>query len=98
MLIRGTADVGILRDFGSDGRAAARLVRAALATVGRPFREPGRLSLSVRDTGAFPEPVVARAQREFRSLGSGLEFHVHLPPSPDEGRATTIADLTIGVR
>ena len=51
--------------------------------------------LSVRDTGAFPEPVVARAQCDYGSLGSSLEFHVHLPPSSDEGRAATMADLTI---
>jgi hypothetical protein len=51
--------------------------------------------LSVRDTGAFPEPVIARAQCDYGSLGSSLEFHVHLPPSSDEGRAATMADLTI---
>jgi len=60
---------------------------------------PGRpRAVSVRDTGAFPEPVVARAQREFRGFGPGLEFHLHLLPSSPEGRAATIADLAIAPR
>ena len=57
---------------------------------------PRRLRIvSLRDTGVFPEPVVARAQREFRAYGPGLEFHLHLLPSSPEDRAATIADLTI---
>ena len=54
--------------------------------------------VSVRDTGAFPEPVVARAQREFRAYGPGLEFHLHLLPSAAAHRAATIADLAIAPR
>jgi len=55
---------------------------------------PGRLQMvSVRLTGAFPEPVIARAQREFVNFGSGLEFHLHLLPSSPTERAATIADL-----
>ena len=37
-----------------------------------------RRVVSVRETGAFPEPVVAEAQREFRAFGPGVEFHLHL--------------------
>src|SRR5271155_2293529 len=60
---------------------------------------PRRLRIvSVRDTGAFPEPVVARAQREFRAFGPGLEFHLHLLPSSAADRAATIADLAIAPR
>jgi hypothetical protein len=60
---------------------------------------PRRLRIvSVRDTGAFPEPVVARAQREFRAFGPGLEFHLHLLPSSPADRAATIADLAIAPR
>jgi hypothetical protein len=56
----------------------------------------GRLRVvSVRDTGAFPEPVIVRAQREFRNFGRGLEFHLHLLPSSPEDRTATIADLAI---
>jgi hypothetical protein len=55
-----------------------------------------RRVVCVRDTGAFPEPVVARAQREFRSLGPGLEFHLHLLPTAAD-RAARIADLAIGM-
>jgi hypothetical protein len=60
---------------------------------------PGRPRLvSVRDTGTFPEPVVARAQREFRGFGPGLEFHLHLLPSSPADRAAIIADLAIASR
>jgi hypothetical protein len=61
-------------------------------------RSGGRRVVCVRDTGAFPEPVVARAQREFRALGPGLEFHLHLLPSSAADRAATIADLAIAPR
>ena len=54
-----------------------------------------RRVVSVRHTGAFPEPVVARAVREFQAFGSGLEFHLHLLPSSPEEREATVADLTI---
>lgn len=57
---------------------------------------PGRPRLvSVRETGTFPEPVVARAHREFCGFGPGLEFHLHLLPSSPADRAATIADLAI---
>jgi hypothetical protein len=60
---------------------------------------PGRPRVvSVRETGAFPEPVVARAQREYRGFGPGLEFHLHLLPSSPASRAATIADLAIAPR
>jgi hypothetical protein len=60
---------------------------------------PGRLrAVTARDTGAFPEPVIARAQREFRNFGPGLEFHLHLLPSSPADRAATIADLAIAPR
>ena len=51
--------------------------------------------VSVRETGAFPEPVVARAVGELRAFGSGLELHLHLLPSSPEEREATVADLTI---
>jgi hypothetical protein len=54
-----------------------------------------RRVICVRDTGAFPEPVVARAQRELRAFGLGLEFHLHLLPSSRADRAATVADLAI---
>jgi hypothetical protein len=50
----------------------------------------------VRETGAFPEPVVARAVRELRAFCSGLELHLHLLPSSPEEREATVADLAIG--
>jgi hypothetical protein len=60
---------------------------------------PGRLRVvSTRGTGAFPEPVIARAQRELRNFGPRLEFHLHLLPSSPADRAATIADLAIAPR
>jgi hypothetical protein len=54
-----------------------------------------RRVVSVHDTGAFPEPVVARAVRELRAFGAGLEFHLHLLASSPEEREATLADLAI---
>jgi hypothetical protein len=70
----------------------AVLLAAARDGAGR------RSVVSVRLTGAFPEPVVARAQREFRGFGPGLEFHLHLLPSSPASRTATIADLAIAPR
>ena len=58
--------------------------------------DAGRLRVvSVRDTGAFPEPVVARAERELRAFGASLEFHLHLLASSPAERAATVADLAL---
>jgi hypothetical protein len=54
-----------------------------------------RRAVLVRETGAFPEPAVARAQRELRAFGPGLEFHLHLPAGSATERAATVADLAI---
>ena len=67
---------------------------AVLLAVVRDMTGQRRV-VSVRETGAFPEPVVEKAQRELRAFGPGLEFHLHLlAPSPAE-RAATVADLAI---
>ena len=52
-----------------------------------------RCVVSVRDTGAFPEPVLARVQREFRAFVPGLELHLHLLAASSAERAATVADL-----
>ena len=55
-----------------------------------------RRVVSVRETGSFPEPAVAKAQRELRAFGPGLEFHLHLlAASSSVERAATVADLAI---
>jgi hypothetical protein len=54
-----------------------------------------RRVVSVRETGAFPEPVVAKVQRELRAFGPGLEFHLHLLATSPLERAATVADLAI---
>lgn len=52
-----------------------------------------RRAVSVRDTGAFPEPVVAKARRELGAFGPRLEFHLHLLAASAAERAATVADL-----
>lgn len=54
-----------------------------------------RRAILVRETGAFPEPVVAEAQRELRAFGPGVEFHLHLLAASPAQRAATVADLAI---
>jgi hypothetical protein len=55
-----------------------------------------RRIVSVRETGAFPEPVVAEIQRELRVFGPGIEFHLHLLARSPTERAAIVADLAIG--
>jgi len=54
-----------------------------------------RCAVSVRDTGAFPEPVVATAQRELGAFGPGVELHLHLLAASSAERAATVADLAV---
>ena len=54
-----------------------------------------RRVISVRETGSFPEPAVAKAQRELRAFGPGLEFHLHLLTTSAAEWAATVADLAI---
>jgi hypothetical protein len=54
-----------------------------------------RRVISVWETGAFPEPVVAKAQHELSAFGPGVEFHLHLVTNSTGGHAATIADLAI---
>ena len=52
-----------------------------------------RRVLSVRETGVFPEPAVARAKRELEAYGTAGELHLHLLAASPEERAAAIADL-----
>jgi hypothetical protein len=54
-----------------------------------------RRVLSVRETGAFPEPAVAEAQRELTGFGPAAELHVHLLARSPEERAAAVADLVV---
>ena len=67
---------------------------AVLLTAVRDMTGQRRV-VSVHDTGAFPEPVVAKAQRELRAFGPGVEFHLHLLAASPAERAATLADLAI---
>jgi hypothetical protein len=54
-----------------------------------------RRVISVWETGPFPEPVVAKAQRDLRAFAPGVEFHLHLLAKLPAERAATVADLAI---
>jgi hypothetical protein len=67
---------------------------AVLLAVIRDIMGQRRI-ISVRETGAFPEPVLAKAQHELSAFGPGVEFHLHLVTNATGGHAATIADLAI---
>jgi hypothetical protein len=54
-----------------------------------------RRAILARVTGAFPEPVVAQAQRELRAYGPRVELHLHLMAASPAERAAMVADLAI---
>ena len=49
----------------------------------------------MRETGAFPEPAVARAQDELKAFGRAAELHLHLLAASSEERAAALADLVV---
>ena len=54
-----------------------------------------RRAILACETGAFPEPVVARAQRELHAYGAGAGLHLHLLAGSAAARAAMIADLAV---
>ena len=54
-----------------------------------------RRAILVRETGPFPEPVVAETKGQLRAFGAGLELHLHLLAGSPAERAATVADLAI---
>ena len=66
---------------------------AVLLAVAR-YGDGARRILAAVDTGAFPEPILARVQREFSPFAGALEFHVHLLARSSMDRSATLADLT----
>ena len=83
-----------LRILGLSARGVPGVSRRHLLAAVRDMTGQSRV-VSVRETGAFPEPVVAKAQRELRAFGPGLEFHLHLLTTSPAERAATVADLAI---
>ena len=65
---------------------------AVVVAVARDERGEPRM-LAAFDTGAFPEPVLARAQREFGRWRDGVELHVHLLARTASDRRDALADL-----
>jgi len=55
-----------------------------------------RRAILVREAGAFPEPVVAAAQRELSAYGPLAELHLHLLAGSAAARAAMVADLAVG--
>jgi hypothetical protein len=54
-----------------------------------------RRAILARETGAFPEPVVAEAQHDLKAFGPTLELHLHLLATSPADRAAAVADLAI---
>ena len=67
---------------------------AVLLAVVRDMTGQRRV-ISVRETGSFPEPVIASARNELQAFGDGLEFHLYLLGAPSSERAAAVADLEI---
>jgi hypothetical protein len=67
---------------------------AILLTAVRDMTGQRRV-VSMWETGAFPEPVVAKAQHELSAYGPGVEFHLHLLTTSPAERRATVADLAI---
>ncbi len=63
-----------------------------LLAVARDDRGRRRI-LTALDTGAFPEPVLARAERQLSVHADALEFHVHLLARSLAERRAALADL-----
>ena len=68
---------------------------AILLTVARDQAGVRRI-LAAIDTGAFPEPVVARAERDLGASAEAIEFHVHLLARTAAERRAILADLDAG--
>jgi hypothetical protein len=67
---------------------------AILLTAVRDMMGQRRV-VSVYETGAFPEPVIAKAQHELSAFAPGVEFHLHLLTRSPAERRVTVADLAI---
>ncbi len=65
---------------------------AILLAVARDKRGVRRI-LTVMDTGAFPEPVLVCAEREFGASADTLEFHVHMLARSVAERRSVLGDL-----
>ena len=65
----------------------AILVVAKVDSLGR------RTIIAIDDTGEFPDPAVSRAAQIARSLGGGVELHLHLLAASRAQRREAITDL-----
>ncbi|THD45799.1 MAG: hypothetical protein E7774_07275 [Bradyrhizobium sp.] len=65
----------------------AALIAVAHDAAGR------RRIIALADTGAFPEPVVARLAESLAPFAERLEFHLHLLATGADERRATLDDL-----
>lgn len=65
----------------------AVLIAVAAATDGR------RRPVAFADTGAFPEPLLARLARSLSAGGDRMEFHLHLLAGAPSERRAALDDL-----
>jgi hypothetical protein len=70
------------------------LCDAVLLAVIRDMAGQRRV-ISMRETGAFPELVIAKAQDELLTFGAGVELHLYLLGASSSERAAAVADLEI---
>ena len=69
---------------------------AVLLVVARDGGDRRRV-LAALDTGPFPEPALARAEREFHCRRELLEFHIHLLARSPLERRQALEDLAAGL-
>jgi hypothetical protein len=65
----------------------AVLIAAAVGADGR------RRALAFADTGAFPEPLLARALKALSNVAERMEFHLHLLAASPAERSAALDDL-----
>ena len=63
-----------------------------IAAAARP--EGRRRPLALLDTGAFPEPILARARASPPPIAERLEFHLHLLAASPAERGAALDDLS----
>jgi hypothetical protein len=72
-------------------RCPAYCDAVAIAVVIEPNGD--RRAIALADTGAFPEPVIARLTRLCAAVSERFEFHLHLLATTASERRATLVDL-----
>jgi hypothetical protein len=72
-------------------RCPAYCDAVAIAVVIEPNGD--RRAVALADTGAFPEPVIARMARSCAAVSQRFEFHLHLLATTASERRSILEDL-----